>query len=312
LMKNAWQAGGRGSVPRPRWLSFREIMKSRLNPFLWGGATIIAGLALTLSVAPRQKEYVEVNQITTPSVSAGPGIAYFFGVVAVMALVLFIIPLRRLRLVFQLLFALMFAWGVFIITFLTLPYPAAIPLAIIAGLAWLFWARVWLHNLVLLIALAAAGSVFGSLFSPWAFLVLMIVIAVYDFLAVRFGFMVWMVDRLSQTVALPAFIYPRKIKEWALGLKSVRVEELAEKPADEREYSILGGGDIGFPLMLTASVYFASGLNDAMLVGAFGLAGLMAAFLIQMVWLKGKPMPALPPIAFFSLIGFLIAQYGLA
>jgi presenilin-like A22 family membrane protease len=284
-------------------------MKSKLSPFLWSGLTIVLGLALTLAVASRQKEYVEVSEITPPTVSAGPGIAYFFGVVAVMALVLFIIPLSKLKLVFRLLFALMFAWGVFIMTFLTLPYPAAYPLAVIAGIAWLFWARVWLHNLVLLIALASAGSVFGSLFSPWAFLVIMLVIAVYDFLAVRFGFMVWMVDRLSQTVTLPAFIYPRKIRDWALSLKTVRVDELVEKPASEREYSLLGGGDIGFPLMLASSVYFGHGLNDAAVVGAFTLVGLMSAFLIQLVWLKGRPMPALPPIAFFSLVGLLIALY---
>jgi hypothetical protein len=30
---------------------------------------------------------------------------------------------------------------------------------------------------------------------------------------------------------------------------------------------------------------------------------------IQAAWLKGKPMPALPPIAVLSLIGFLIATY---
>jgi presenilin-like A22 family membrane protease len=284
-------------------------MKSKISPFIWGGATIIAGLALVFLVAPQQKEYVEVNQIVTPSFSAGPGIGYFFGVVIVLALVLFFIPLSKLRWVFQVLFTVMFAWGVFIITALTLPLAAAYSLAAIAGVAWLLWARVWLHNLVLLVTLASAGSVFGSLFSPWAFVIFMAVIAVYDVVAVRFGFMVWMVDRLSQTVTLPAFIYPKKIKDWALSLKTVRVDELVEKPAGDREYSILGGGDIGFPLMLTASVYFASGLNDAVLVGAFAVVGLLSAFLIQLLWLKGKPMPALPPITFFSFAGFLIGRY---
>ena len=286
-------------------------MKSKINLFLWGGATIIAGLALSLWVATHQKVFIEENQIPSPDVQAGPGILYFFGAVAVMALVLFLIPLSKLKLVFQLLFAFMFAWGVFIIGVLTLPDPAPYPIAIAVGVAWFFWARVWLHNLVLLIALSSAGSVFGFLFSPWTFLIVMLVIAVYDFLAVRFGFMVWMVDRLSQTVTLPAFIYPRKIKDWALSLKEVQVHELLEKPARDREFSILGGGDIGFPLMLTASVFFASDLNDAIVVGAFAVVGLLSAFLIQSVWLKGKPMPALPPIAFFCLVGFLIVEYAI-
>jgi presenilin-like A22 family membrane protease len=286
-------------------------VKSKITPFVWGGLTLIAGLALTLSVAPRQQQYIIDHNITPPSVSSGFGIAYFFGVVALIALILFFIPLSKLKLVFQFLFALMFAWGVFILAILTLPYPAAYPLAAIAGIAWLFWARVWLHNLVLLIALASAGSVFGSFFSPWAFLTVMLVIAVYDFLAVRLGFMVWMVDRLSETVTLPAFIYPKKLRDWGLSLKTVRVRELVARPADEREYSVLGGGDIGFPLMLASSVYFVSGLYLAIMVGGFALVGLMSAFLIQLVWLKGKPMPALPPIAFFCLVGFLIAEYGM-
>ena len=36
------------------------------------------------------------------------------------------------------------------------------------------------------------------------------------------------------------------------------------------------------------------------------MAGLIGAFLIQASWLKGKPMPALPPIALLSLAGFVI------
>jgi presenilin-like A22 family membrane protease len=59
--------------------------------------------------------------------------------------------------------------------------------------------------------------------------------------------------------------------------------------------------------MLAVSVFFEFDLAGAVVVGMFALAGVVSAFLIQMLWLKGKAMPALPPIAFLSLIGFLIA-----
>jgi len=75
----------------------------------------------------------------------------------------------------------------------------------------------------------------------------------------------------------------------------------------EREFSILGGGDIGFPLLLVVSVFFAYGFISSVIVAVFSLFGLIAAYWIQLVFLKGKPMPALPPIFFVSLIGFLIA-----
>ncbi len=250
---------------------------------------------------------MEANQIVSPSISPSPVAAYFFGVVLVLALVLFVIPLGKLHLVFRVLFALMFACGVFIITALIPSQMVAYPMAVIAGIAWLFWARIWLHDLILLITLSRAGSVFGFLFSPSTFMIFMLVIAVYDVVAVRFGFMVWMADKLSESATLPAFIFPRKIGDWILPLKNVRVGDLKNEESDRREYAVLGGGDIGFPLMLAVSVFFAANLISAMLVGVFALLGLVSAFLIQSLWLRGKPMPALPPIASFSLIGLLIA-----
>jgi len=272
---------------------------------------MVLSLALSLYVAIQEKAFLEANQIVSPDVSLGPVTAYFFGVVAVMALVLFFIPLKRLKLVFRILFTFMFAWGIFIVAGLMLPAVAAYSLAAIAGIAWLFWANVWLHDLLLLITLSGASSVFGFLFSPLTFMIFMLVIAVYDVLAVRFGFMVWMADKLSASASLPAFIFPKITGDWRMNLKKIQVGELRKEEPIKREYTILGGGDIGFPLMLAASVFFEDGLNSAILVGAFALVGLMGAFLIQKIWLKGKPMPALPPIAFLSLIGFLIANYFL-
>jgi presenilin-like A22 family membrane protease len=283
-------------------------MRSRLGTFLWGGLAMALALALTLYIAPKEKVFVEVNEIPSPDYSLPPILLYFFGVVAVVALVLFFIPLRWLKTLFRVLFTLMFAWGVFIAAYLTLPLPDALTLglAAAAGLAWLFWARIWLHDILLIITLSGAGAVFGYLVSPWTFVAFMLIVAVYDILAVRFGFMVWMADRLSESASLPAFIFPRQAGDWNTSIKSVSFGELKEQAVEEREHAVLGGGDIGFPLMLSASVFFQSDLDRAVLVGGFALIGLMSAFLIQILWLKGKPMPALPPIAFFAIVGFLL------
>jgi presenilin-like A22 family membrane protease len=271
-----------------------------------------AALALTLFVAGKQKVFVEEQGYASPDVGVSYVTLYFFGVVALTAVLLFVIPLRWLNLVFRGLFTLMYAWGFFIVASLLVPgtgdLAVALPIAVIAGASWLLISRVWLHNAVLLVTLAGVGSVFGYLFSPWTFMVFMGIIAVYDIVAVRFGLMVWMADKFSETTALPAFIFPKKVRDWRLGLAAVHVGDLKEKGAQEREYSILGGGDIGFPLMLAVAVYFDLGPGAAWLVGGFSLLGLMGAYLIQAVWLKGKAMPALPPIAALSLVGLLIAK----
>lgn len=269
---------------------------------------MVAALVLTLYTAILEKRFLEANQIVSPDISIGPILLYFFGVVAVMALFLFIVPVAKLRLVFRVLFTLMFAWGALIILGLVWPSPAVYAVAIAAGVAWLLWARVWFHDLLLLITLCAAGSVFGFVFSPLTFMIFMLVVAVYDILAVRFGFMIWMADKLSESSTLPAFVFPGQMRDWKADLRKVRVADLREKEPGERQYTILGGGDIGFPLMLTVSVFFESGLGGAVIVGILALAGLMTAFLIQMLWLKGKPMPALPSIAFLSLVGFLLVS----
>lgn len=269
-------------------------------------------LVVSLYTAARQKVVVEEQGIPSPDVSFTPAILYFLGSVAVMALVLFFIPLSKLRIVFRILFALMYAWGVLIIVWLVWPSQIDIvvyAVAIAAGLAWLFWAKIWLHDVLLLITLSAAGSIFGFLFSPWTFMIVMLVIALYDFLAVRFGFMVWMADKMSGTTALPAFIFPKEPEDWRLSIHKISVGELAKTEREKREYTILGGGDIAFPLMLTTSVFFAEDMLSAIIVGIFAFIGLMSAFLIQMIFLKGKPMPALPPIAVFSLIGLVLIGF---
>ena len=74
----------------------------------------------------------------------------------------------------------------------------------------------------------------------------------------------------------------------------------------EKEFSLLGGGDVGFPLLLVVSVFFAYGFARSLAVAGSALLGLAAAYWVQRKMLKGKPTPALPPISVLSIVGFLI------
>lgn len=285
-------------------------MKTRIGPYLWSALIYITALALALYIAPSNEPAYNEGGLPNQTTPLWWILGYFAGAVVVIAVVLFLIPLKYLKYVFRVIFALMYAWGVLVVL-LRVPYYIAIPVAIIAGLSWLFFARIWLHDILLLIALAAAASVFGYLFSPLTFMIFMIIISVYDVLAVRFGFMVWMADKLTDTASLPAFIFPKKVQDVGLNIKAVQFSEVRKEEPSKREHTILGGGDIGFPLMLAVSVYFEYGFEGAVLVGTCALIGIMGAFVIQQYWLKGKPMPALPPITLFALIGYLITRFVL-
>src|SRR4030043_220241 len=113
----------------------------------------------------------------------------------------------------------------------------------------------------MIFSLAAMGAVFGSMLSPWTALIVMAILSVYDILAVRFGYMMWMVKKLSRLDTLPALIIPKDAKGWNMDLRDI---DLLNDESSERNYSLLGGGDIGFPLILIVTVFFAYGVAGSL------------------------------------------------
>jgi presenilin-like A22 family membrane protease len=304
---------------------------AKLNTVYLGLLLFVVAEVLILLVAPRIDPFLDENNIEIPTQppapiawwpgevtlpngdvidvpahsALGPILIYILAAAGVLGLVLYKIPLSALKVLLRLLFALLFSWGTFIATVFYVPLPLAVAIAVAFGAFWFLIPLVWLHNLVLILAVSSLGAVFGRFITPWTAMAIILALAVYDFLAVRFKFMLWMADRLSQVNALPALIIPKDYSEWNLNLKK-HGEKMIEANPVEREYSILGGGDIAFPCLLTASVYFAQGFKPAAIMAVLGLVGLVSVYAIQAVFLKGKPMPALPPIAAFTLVGLLI------
>jgi presenilin-like A22 family membrane protease len=312
-------------------------MLLRLRPVFWSVIIFILAQGLTLLVASRENAFLTKHNLSlptqpaesvsvwptqtispsgqvtqTPAVSSlGPILIYFFAVVVILGIVLFAIPLSALKTVFKIIFTFLYCWSIFVVAIIWLPAIASIGVAVIIAVFWFFNPRVWLHSLVMLIAMVALGEVFGRLISPWTAMILLAVLAVYDFLAVRFGFMLWMADKLSASSTLPAFIIPYRPSDWASNLKKSDIPSLTQQKAEERKYSILGGGDIGFPVLLASAVYFSRGFRDGIIVAAFSLAGLLGAYLIQAKFQKGKAVPALPPIAALSVIGLALVSFVL-
>jgi presenilin-like A22 family membrane protease len=303
----------------------------KLNTVYLGLLLFVIAQMLILLVVPRIDPFLDKNDITIPTQPSGPVywwpgevtlpsgevievpansalgpiLIYIFAAVGILGVTLSKIPVKALKVILRLLFALLFSWGAFIASVFYVPLPAAVAIAVLFGAFWFAIPLLWLHNLVLILAVSSLGAVFGRFITPWTAMAIVLALAIYDFLAVRFKFMLWMADRLSEINALPALIIPKTYSEWNFNLKK-RGEKIIELNPADREYSILGGGDIAFPCLLTASVYFAHGLKPAAIIAALGLLGLVSVYAIQARFLKGKPMPALPPIAAFTLVGLLI------
>ncbi|MCL2281526.1 MAG: presenilin family intramembrane aspartyl protease [Dehalococcoidia bacterium] len=317
------------------------MTKLRFKPVYWSIIFFVLAQCVMFAITPRIEPFLEDNNIyvpsqpdtgisnpiqlrpqpptTSPEGEVIPGVPltssllfilpYFAALIAVVS-ILFLMPLKALKFFFRAIFAVLFAWGVFILSVFYLPWQAALVIGVCVGITWLCYTRMWLHNAALLIAIASLASVFGYLITPWTVMILLGVLAIYDLLAVRFGFMMWMANKMSQNAALPAFVMPRKASDLRTTVHNINLDELVVTKPSERDFSILGGGDIAFPLLLTSSMFSAKqgGLWPAMLIACFGLLGLCAAYFIQKL-LKGKPVPALPPIAICGLIGMLIFQF---
>jgi presenilin-like A22 family membrane protease len=271
---------------------------------------LVSGFFLLFTyLAPRVAAYIETNQIPVIEIQLGPILIYFFSVVVVLGVVLFIIPVRYLKHVLRLLFAVLYAWGIVIICGVVLPGWPSIAIGAAVAIIWLIFPLLWLQNILLLLTLTAVGAVFGVLISPWTVVWILVALSIYDVVAVRFGYMMWMARKLSESDTLPAFIVPRQNRLWGSNLMGSGIQQVFTTEAPERDFSLLGGGDLGFPLVFTASVYAAFGFQGALVIAIACLIGLVFAYVLQIFVLKGKPLPALPPISLVAIIGFLIVRY---
>ncbi|MDO8472662.1 MAG: presenilin family intramembrane aspartyl protease [Dehalococcoidia bacterium] len=295
------------------------------RPFIWAGAIYVVCLALAFLATYQEKHGIDTGQIPPlPVITAGPlgfpiiPILYFFAATAILGLILFLIPISKLSLLLRVLFGFAFSWGSFILfwlflqhgppTVISFPTLASGMLALGLGILWLLFPIIWFHDLLLGFTLVSMASFFGAIFTPWTVVIVMAVVALYDFLAVRFGYMQWMTQKLSESDTLPAFFVPARPGDWNSSLRGPALKKLFEEKA-EKDFYVLGGGDIAFPLLLAMSVFFVNGAEKAVIVSASSLVGLGAAYAIHLTIMKGKATPALPPIFVFSLLGVLAVRF---
>ena len=96
---------------------------------------------------------------------------------------------------------------------------------------------------------------------------------------------------------ITAFYIPEKIKSLFLKTKEVKPQQ---------GVLILGGGDIAFPLLFTISALPVNYLM-ALLIAIFSLLGIVFSNFLFLFQKERKPMPALPPISLFAILGYIIA-----
>jgi len=269
--------------------------------FFWEAFLFSLTLGLGIISSLRMIQLEQAGVITpAPPVSLWQFILSFSLVLLIVFLVIKFVKFRQgKRVLFKFLF--IFVMGLGGLIFLEIWFGTLLALIFISILI-IFWFKqrsILLHNLLLILGISGAGTFLGLSLKPIVVVFLLIIFSIYDVIAVyKTKHMIKMAKEMIAAGAIPGIILPPKISELQASLKDVKVGG---------RFLILGGGDIVFPLLLVTSLV-PYRILDSLIVAIFATLGLLVSFWIFVSQKTRKPIPALPPIALFSILGYLITK----
>ena len=224
---------------------------------------------------------------------------YFLIVFLIVTLFFFLLVKRiKSRVFFEAFLTLAVFAGIWFLCDVWLPPDLAIITAFLITILKFIYARIWWQNLVMILGIAGIIISLG-LSLPWlTALILLVVLSFYDIIAVYItGHMVKMFKGLVEQGVVFALIIPSRLRSLTKPLREV-------KPGVE--FMLLGTGDLALPGLLVAALVRES-VWQAIFAGVGAMIGFAFMNIIFANQEKRRPMPALPPIAAATIVGFLIA-----
>lgn len=209
---------------------------------------------------------------------------------------------RIARFSFKLFLILIVFSGTQVILGTFLPSPWELAAAILFTLIFSVGVNVLVHNLGIILGISGIAAVFGLSISVEFGLILLVVLSLYDIIAVYVTkHMVTMARSMVEGGAVFGFLIPFEFRGFFYGRKE------AQAGVGEN-FMILGSGDIGLPLIFAVSLVSVS-LTSAIITAAFSLLGLFLTHILFLNQEKRRAMAALPPIATMTIIGYLASLF---
>ena len=257
-------------------------------------------LGLGIAAAFRMNEIFKIQKVNIPQISFSQFILNFLLATLFIFLILRFVKFEKEKgTIFKILFILAVSFGGLLFLETWLPEPLSLIFVFVLIFWWLKKPSVLIQDLLIVLGIAGTGSILGLSLNPLTVVALLIIFLIYDFIAVyKTKHMVRMAKAMLESRAILAIVIPPNI----FGFR-----ESLEKIQPGGKFLILGGGDIAFPLIFSVSL-IPSGIFNSLIVALFSLIGLFASFWFFTKQKERKPIPALPPIALFSIIGYLITK----
>lgn len=184
--------------------------------------------------------------------------------------------------------------------------PLKIALFIALALAFwkIFWPNFWVQNLTELFLYGGLAAIFVPVFNLLSISILLVLISIYDAYAVwKSKHMITLAQSQAKSKVFAGLLIPYKLGKQG----EKRAEQGTAKTATTKvkttvRTAILGGGDIGFPLLFAGVVLKQWGLWQSLVIPFFALAGLTALLFVAK---EKKFYPAMPFISAGCFIGLL-------
>ncbi|MBS3147954.1 hypothetical protein J4219_03665 [Candidatus Woesearchaeota archaeon] len=259
-----------------------------------------------LNVTPEGVEWKSLPSIAgveveRPDVAPQYSIWYIlFAVLFGTVLILFIIKFKTMML-WKIWFTLAVTLCLFI-AFAAFVRPSfAFSLALVLGLIKVFKPNIYVHNLTEIFVYGGLAAIFVPILDVMYAFILLLLLSVYDMYAVwKSKHMVSMAQFQTKSGIFAGLLIP--YSKTGISVKTTS-KTAAKQTAKSVKTAVLGGGDIGFPLIFSGTVLAASGFVNAFIVSLFAGLALMCLLLLSQ---KDKFYPAMPFLTAGCVAGFLV------
>lgn len=184
---------------------------------------------------------------------------------------------------------------------------AAVLLSIVLTALMIVYPEWYIVDAVGIMVAAGASAMFGISLSVIPTIILLVLLAVYDFIAVyKTKHMIKLAEGVMDLKLPILFVLPRKLSYSYVHSKTTKLE-----PGKEREAYFMGLGDAVMPtvLVVSASAFLphipAIGITNVPAIGT--MIGTLISYVLLMYFvMKGKPQAGLPFLCTGAIIGFLL------
>jgi presenilin-like A22 family membrane protease len=237
-------------------------------------------------------------ELQRPEIEESKSYLFILGAVLIgTAIVLLLIKFRVFRL-WKLWFFLAVALCLTIAFAAFIPQVIAIGLAVLVAVLKIYRPNFLIHNLSEVFIYGGLAAIFVPIMNVFAVIVLLLLISVYDMIAVwKSKHMVKMAKFQTESKVFAGLSIPYKIP------KKAKKEKKPAKGVKKKmiKSAILGGGDIGFPLLFAGVLMKSVGFLKVLVVPVIVTAGL---FLLLYFAKKDRFYPAMPFITLACFVGY--------